>query len=102
MAALPTNVAFDVFIRAAGQEFKLSSLALAAGRATQYGLGAATTCRPFTSCDIILRSSTKVAAETTDLCEIWDGELVYPNIAVQLSTSAAAASQATPTTQPTP
>ena len=38
----------------------------------------------FTSCDIILRSSEKVAKETVDLFEIWQGELVYRDVPVKL------------------
>ena len=38
---------------------------------------------PFTSCDVILRSSEKVA-RTSFLFEIWKGEVVYKDVPVEV------------------
>ncbi len=84
---LPVNIAFDVFARIGRQEHRIGRVTMARGeRGTRY-------CHeempspPSDFVDIILRSSQKVARQTVDLYEIWDGELLYDNVPVEISQS---------------
>lgn len=79
--ALPPSTAFDVFVRIEDREYP-------AGKA--YGICGVPSwdCRvPYdgpqaNSCDVILRTSEAVARDTVEIFEIWDGEIVYPNIPI--------------------
>lgn len=90
---LPENAAFDVFARTKdGQEYALGQIHLAKGEGCDFGVFAANGKKPTTmpaSIDVILRSSAAAAEESIDLTDIWDGQVIIPNVPVQ-----------TPATQP--
>ena len=82
--APPTNVAFDVFIRVRGREHKQGSFIAHANATFDCDLWSEFAIAPFDSCDVIFRSSATAAAErTTDMFEVWQGELVYTGIPVR-------------------
>ena len=73
----PMNVAFSVFVRAGGKEFRMGELA--ANPSTNMG----SSMHPTNIGDIppgklavIFRSDAGVARKTIDLVEIWKGEIV--------------------------
>ena len=85
VAPRPVGVAADVFVRTGGREYKIGTLHVAAGDHTDQGRlrewhAGEERPAPFTSCDVILRSSDEVARESVDLFEIWAGELVYKDV----------------------
>jgi len=82
---LPVPVAFEVFWRAGGREWRMGRLVVNRGgtgefrpqqRAPVEGFDAATV-------DIILRPSPDAARGDPDMTEIWGGELAFPNIEVR-------------------
>ncbi len=82
--APPVNIAFEVFVRIDGEELRLGTIHKAKGESTDWRVGRAHTGPPFTSCDVILRSSKDVARRSVDLFEIWEGELVYDDVPVEV------------------
>jgi len=91
-AQLPVNGAFDVFARTHdGREYALGHAYATKGRGGSYGIGVMTQgTRPTTlptTIDIILRSSPAAAEETIDMTEIWDGQIVIPNVPVKAPTT---------------
>ena len=86
---MPIDVAFEVFIRVGGREYRVGTLTRKRGESTTLHTGGQIKAQPFTQCDLILRSSEKVARETLDMQEIWDGELIYENLPVSLGPHAA-------------
>jgi hypothetical protein len=84
----PANLAFDVIVRVGGQQIDSGIVTCYKGANAMSGIGSSLghlnrTSQP-TTIDIILRSSEKVARQTVDLHDIWKGELVYPNVPVQI------------------
>jgi hypothetical protein len=79
---VPVSVAFDVLARVDGREHTVSTLQLAKGGSTNWHSSADQLPQQGTF-DLILRSSKKAAMETVDLFEIWQGELIYPNMSVR-------------------
>src|SRR5690606_33897725 len=94
ITSLPANIAFDVFARVGQQEYKIGSLCREKS-STETGTpkppemivgyvklweSPEEAPEPFTSCDLILRSSEEAARRTVDLFEIWKGELIYKNL----------------------
>ncbi len=80
-SSVPMSTAFDVFLRIGGQKYLVGKAYGTAGIGTWSCYG------PYdgpmaTSCDVILRTSEKVARETLDIFEIWDGEIAYRNIPI--------------------
>jgi len=78
---LPANIAFEVIARFNGKEYLLSPLKalqnMAGGEEPSGDL-------PVDSlpavCDLILRADPKIARETGDMNEIWNGQIVLPNV----------------------
>ena len=82
LQAPPVDVAFEVFARIDGQEYRLGSVRAAKG---DYRVSDDQTLYQgpkVDRLDIILRSSLDAARWTTDLYEIWDGELEYRDVPV--------------------
>jgi hypothetical protein len=88
ITGLPGNIAFDVIARLSGREFNVGDITCNKGTTTEYQLGltmpaelvgASTQPAAF---DLILRSDEKVGRATIDLHDIWNGELIYPNVPV--------------------
>ena len=81
---LPIPVAFDVIVRTGSTEQRLAtfvhratpSSAIVFYDQTSIQL---TLAEPLEKADIILRSNPNVATQTTDIFQIWDGELIYPD-----------------------
>jgi len=81
---LPVGVAFDIYIRVKGKERRVGSLARPAmpeqgGYELRFWLDPPVP----EMVDVILRSSKAIAQETTDVLEMWDGELVFENVPVK-------------------
>ena len=80
----PVNLAFDVFVRTDGVEYKTGTLCVAkdSGRwgTSVFFQGAN---RRMPKVDIILRSSTVAARGTIDMTEIWKGEIVIKDVVVK-------------------
>ena len=83
ITAPPIGVAFDVFARIGEREYSMGGVSKAKGASTHSHVHTGWEDAPPTSCDIILRSSAKVARRTVDLFEIWEGELVYQNVPIR-------------------
>jgi hypothetical protein len=79
---VPVGVAFDSLIRVGGREQNRSTVCIAKGESLDWSLSATDVpvSQPF---DLILRTNKVVAVDTVDLFEIWQGELVYPNLRMQ-------------------
>ncbi len=82
---LPIDVAFDVFWRVDGKEYRVGTLAFPTGdpqfpTPSYNGLIPPTT---MTSADVVLRASADAARRTTNITRIWDGELVFPGVTLQ-------------------
>jgi hypothetical protein len=93
---LPVNVAFVVFLRVDGHEYKCDTLAWPKNRgALGSGFYAAHNFDPMPErVDMILRSDPAVARQTLDMTEIWQGELEYKDVPVKKSKQTQAASTA--------
>jgi hypothetical protein len=97
-AALPVDVAFDVFARFNGKEHPIGTVSFRKGARGGYAAGA----RDFPAdppqlVDVIFRSSEAVARETMELTRIWMGEIVIPGVPLRRVAGASPA-----TTQSTP
>jgi hypothetical protein len=79
---LPVGIAFDLQARVWGMERFIGSIHLAKGESNSILVWAKNLPSDGTF-DLILRSSKTVAEDTVDLFEIWQGELVYPNLRVK-------------------
>jgi hypothetical protein len=77
--APPCDFAFDVFIRFNGREHSIGQFTGAGGRThTRYYYPTDLELQPGTDAEVILRASESAAKGTTDLFQIWKGELVVP------------------------
>lgn len=81
----PAAMAFDVFVKYDGVEYKLGSIHAKSGVMSSYYSSSTT---PLKSpapqrVDVILRSSDTAARNTVDLTDIWHGELIFPNVPVK-------------------
>lgn len=81
---LPIDVAFDIFIVHAGNEWHAGTVTRGAGRGS-LGMLAGQTIPGFDGdpIDVILRSNPQIARESLDIVEFWEGELLFKNIPVQ-------------------
>lgn len=84
--SVPVGIAFELLARVDGTERRIGSLHLAKGESSNWHMSGHDLPR-HGSFDLILRSSKKVAMETVDLFEIWQGELVFPNLRADAQTS---------------
>ena len=85
--ALPVDLAFDVFIRTGGKEYLFGGINFKKNIDSNYGIGGGGNGypQPFPDhVDIILRSSETVARSTTNLTQIWKGEIVFKDVPVRL------------------
>ena len=80
----PFNVAFEVFARIGGKEYKVGQVSTAKGKTAICGFRAPDDMPCAESCDIILRSSEEVARHSLDMFDIWQGELVFQDLPIQL------------------
>jgi hypothetical protein len=81
----PANVAFDVFARLGTLEYPLGYIALPKGRQCSFRLNAGSLNGVFPrKIDLVFRSSEKVARRTTNLFEIWSGEILLKDVEVHL------------------
>jgi hypothetical protein len=80
-AALPEDVAFDVFVRSNGKEYPAGAINFHKGGEGNYGTTAidSPAAAPPTV-DLILRSDEAVAAGTLDMTQIWKGEIVLKDV----------------------
>lgn len=86
----PVSVGFDVIARIDGKEYPFGTLALPAGKQCGFCISSDKLPGiPAKQIDIILRSSEAAARNTIDINQIWQGEIVIPNIAVQLPPASA-------------
>ena len=76
--------AFDVFARIDGEEKYLGPAICRPGYSYHPYYNYWPNAPKVTSMDLILRSSEQRARETTDLYEIWDGELIFENVEVRI------------------
>jgi hypothetical protein len=91
--ALPVDTAFEGFIRVGGKEYPCSSVDFRKGTPGGYSTGTNKFPKPMPpKADLILRSSERVARGTTDLTQIWQGEIVLRDIPVQRAAPASTAS----------
>ena len=82
--APPVDLAFDVVLVQGGREFKAGSVSFAAGVGnSSWGTGGSGLRLPGPTADVILRGDPAVAAATTDLTEVWDGEVVFKDVKVE-------------------
>ncbi len=81
------DLAFDVFIRTGGKEHLIGGVNFKNNIDSGYGTGGDTDGypQPFPDrVDVILRSSETVARSTTNLTQIWKGEIVFKDVPVKL------------------
>lgn len=87
--APPVNLAFEVFARTGGKEYAIGTLDVVKGKVSGYGQGSGPEGDKLKELpagrvvDVVLRSSETVARGTVDLFEIWQGEIVIPDVQVQ-------------------
>ncbi len=80
----PVGVAFNVYVRVKDKERRFGFLARPQKpEEGNYGMGSALDPPVPETVDVIFRSSKAVARETTDVFEMWDGELVFENVPVK-------------------
>jgi hypothetical protein len=76
----PVGLGFEVFVRAAGTEYPMSQFSTPKGKLHGCSFGGFYQGPAAPMVDIILRSSAKAARGTVDLNEVWEGELVFPDV----------------------
>lgn len=84
---LPENIAFEIFVKDNGKEYRLSEMALPKGQQMNFHMGGQMFETPLSGdkVDIILRSSEKVGRKTVNLFDIWKGEIVLKDVPVKRS-----------------
>lgn len=84
---LPADIAFDILWRAGGREWPMAAMALKGQAGSQTGFaygGDAPGLEPGTGAvDIVLRPSIEAAARTTDILDVWDGEIVMKDVPIE-------------------
>ena len=79
------DLTFDVFIRADGKETRAAGIYFIKNSGGGFGTSTTDYPKPLPDhVDLILRSSEAVARGTTNLTQIWKGEIVYENVPVKL------------------
>ena len=85
----PVSLAYDVFVKAAGREWKIGTASFPRGKTGGWGMDEDAKDMPGfaraspTAVDLILRPSMKVALNTIDILEMWDGEVTFRDVPVQ-------------------
>jgi RNA polymerase subunit RPABC4/transcription elongation factor Spt4 len=78
---LPASVAFDVIARSNGKEYPLDPLEVLQGGSGGQGRSGDVPLDSLpAACDLILRADPKIACETGDMNEIWNGQIVLTNV----------------------
>jgi hypothetical protein len=79
---LPVEVAFDVFARHGGEEYRVGQVYANRGGRGDFLLNAEKfpPGRAATAVDFVFRSNVKIAKGTVDLYQIWAGEVVLENV----------------------
>lgn len=81
----PVDLAFEVFIRADGKETRATGIYFIKNSGGGFGTSTTDYPKPLPDhVDVILRSSEAVARGTTNLTQIWKGEIVYKDVPVKL------------------
>ncbi|MGA2500566.1 MAG: hypothetical protein ABSH20_22730, partial [Tepidisphaeraceae bacterium] len=81
--SVPMPVAFEIVLRSGQKEWKAGELAAPVSSTQQWFGISAKAGEIGETCDVVLRPSRAAAEKTLDLTEIWDGEMVVKNVAVQ-------------------
>ena len=83
VTAAPVGLSFDVFLRWAGRpEWRIGSVACPPGMTMGYGLGGwPGDLTPGTPYDVVFRGNPSLAAETIDVTQAWDGEVILHGVA---------------------
>lgn len=79
---LPANIAMQMSWRAGDREWPVGKITVKAGYNGGHSTGGMTERFDADHVDVILRPSLDAAKATIDLTEIWDGEIVIPNVPV--------------------
>lgn len=82
---IPVNIAFDIFARRDGSEYPFGNITASAGQSREIVLTSPKEFPldpPHKSVDLIFRSSETLARRTVDLHKIWQGELLFQNVAL--------------------
>jgi hypothetical protein len=89
IVAPPVDIAFDVVARIDGRTYRMGSVHLLRGESTNSYLGCEEVVRPKpdAKADIIFRSNRKVIRETVDQFSLWEGELIYKDLPVEMAPS---------------
>jgi len=89
-SAIPVNVSFEVIVKGGGRERRLSAFAIDTlpyshfpKTVTGDDYSGPLLFNVGDRVDVILRTHKGPALSTTDMFEIWDGELVYPNVRIK-------------------
>lgn len=82
VTASPVTLAHDVIVRAGGREVKMGTITCRAGTGTSTNVNGKLPDLRGDRVDIVLRPSLDAAHATTELVELWDGEVVIPNVKV--------------------
>lgn len=84
--AVPVSIAFDIYVRHAGGEQYIASIAEAAssgGHGWHTGGPQLDVCADApTTCTVVLRSSARAAKTSIDVFKYWEGELVFEDVPV--------------------
>jgi hypothetical protein len=81
---IPVPLAYQVILRAGGREWpRVTTLAVPAGTNTTYGKGGEVKDFDADRVDVVLRPDPEVAADTVDLREYWNGEIVIKDVPVE-------------------
>jgi hypothetical protein len=81
----PSNLGFDVFAKYNGVEHKLTMLAISKGESISAMTASLPPVRdpPPVVLDVILRASRKAASGTMGVYDIWQGQIVFPDVPVK-------------------
>jgi hypothetical protein len=80
----PTDVAFDIFAKIHGQEYRLGGFCASRGTDHVFGIFSTSRLPPVAQCELILRSAPQLARETIDIVDAWQGEIVFKDVPIQL------------------
>jgi uncharacterized membrane protein YgcG len=79
----PVSLAYDVIARDGQKEYKIGGVAFLAGKGGGCYTGSSVKDFKASKCDVILRPSKATAENQVDVTEMWDGEVVVKDVAVE-------------------
>ena len=83
LANVPVNMAYDIIVRAGQREYPLATQpTLRKGSSIYYHYVSIAMPPPTQAVELDLRSGKKAARNTVDVFEMWQGELVFPDLRV--------------------